>query len=74
MEGSVVALSLDESSGWEYGGGGVGSGGGGLWVETGNEVIQAKHVVWAAGEFQFPRLGGFGRWGRLLQLQHRMVE
>lgn len=28
-------------------------------VETPGETVRAKHVIWAAGEFQYPRLGGF---------------
>ncbi|MEM9754129.1 MAG: NAD(P)/FAD-dependent oxidoreductase, partial [Planctomycetota bacterium] len=28
-------------------------------VETAEGVLRAKHVVWAAGEFQYPRLNGF---------------
>lgn len=28
-------------------------------IETASETLQAKHVIWAAGEFQYPRLGGF---------------
>ncbi|MEM0925544.1 MAG: NAD(P)/FAD-dependent oxidoreductase, partial [Planctomycetota bacterium] len=28
-------------------------------VDTEEETIRAKHVIWAAGEFQYPRLGGF---------------
>ena len=28
-------------------------------IETTNETLQAKHVIWAAGEFQYPRLNGF---------------
>lgn len=28
-------------------------------VDTDSETIRAKHVVWAAGEFQYPRLTGF---------------
>ncbi|MBK1700334.1 NAD(P)/FAD-dependent oxidoreductase [Thiococcus pfennigii] len=27
-------------------------------VQTADETLQAKHVVWAAGEFQYPRLTG----------------
>ncbi len=28
-------------------------------VDTANETLRAKHVVWAAGEFQYPQLKGF---------------
>ncbi|MEM6996805.1 MAG: NAD(P)/FAD-dependent oxidoreductase [Myxococcota bacterium] len=28
-------------------------------VDTADETLRAKHVVWAAGEFQYPQLGGF---------------
>lgn len=28
-------------------------------VETASEILRAKHVIWAAGEFQYPRFGGF---------------
>ncbi len=28
-------------------------------VDTGEETLRAKHVIWAAGEFQYPRLRGF---------------
>ena len=28
-------------------------------IETTNETLHAKHVIWAAGEFQYPRLNGF---------------
>jgi len=28
-------------------------------VDTGDETLRAKHVIWAAGEFQYPRLHGF---------------
>lgn len=28
-------------------------------VETSGQTLRAKHVVWAAGEFQYPRLNGF---------------
>ena len=28
-------------------------------LETGGEVLLAKNVIWAAGEFQYPSLGGF---------------
>ncbi len=28
-------------------------------IETAEETLQAKHVIWAAGEFQYPRLNGF---------------
>ncbi len=31
----------------------------GFRVETAGETLRAKHVIWAAGEFQYPRLGGF---------------
>ncbi|MEM7151254.1 MAG: NAD(P)/FAD-dependent oxidoreductase [Myxococcota bacterium] len=28
-------------------------------VDTDEETLRAKHVVWAAGEFQYPQVGGF---------------
>jgi len=28
-------------------------------IDTADETLQAKHVIWAAGEFQYPRLSGF---------------
>ena len=28
-------------------------------ITTGTDTLHAKHVVWAAGEFQYPRLSGF---------------
>lgn len=28
-------------------------------VVTADEILRAKHVIWAAGEYQYPRLGGF---------------
>ena len=28
-------------------------------IDTGEETLRAKHVIWAAGEFQYPRLRGF---------------
>ena len=28
-------------------------------IDTADETLRAKHVIWAAGEFQYPRLGGF---------------
>lgn len=28
-------------------------------VDTNDETLRAKHVIWAAGEFQYPRLNGF---------------
>ena len=33
--------------------------GGGFRIETAEESLQAKQVIWAAGEFQYPRFGGF---------------
>ncbi|MCY3886398.1 MAG: NAD(P)-binding domain-containing protein [Chloroflexi bacterium] len=33
--------------------------GDGFRIDTADETLQAKHVIWAAGEFQYPRLGGF---------------
>ena len=30
----------------------------GFRIDTVGESLQAKHVIWAAGEFQYPRLGG----------------
>lgn len=31
----------------------------GFRIETPGGVLRAKHVIWAAGEFQYPRLNGF---------------
>ena len=31
----------------------------GFRIDTPDETLQAKHVIWAAGEFQYPRLNGF---------------
>ena len=31
----------------------------GFRIATPDETLQAKHVIWAAGEFQYPRLNGF---------------
>ena len=28
-------------------------------IETADETLRARHVIWAAGEFQYPRLNGF---------------
>ena len=28
-------------------------------IETRDETLRARHVIWAAGEFQYPRLNGF---------------
>lgn len=28
-------------------------------IETSNETLHTKHVIWAAGEYQYPRLNGF---------------
>ena len=28
-------------------------------IETAEETLRARHVIWAAGEFQYPRLNGF---------------
>ncbi len=28
-------------------------------VDTADETLRAKHVIWAAGEYQYPRLNGF---------------
>lgn len=28
-------------------------------IETATETLRARHVIWAAGEFQYPRLNGF---------------
>jgi len=28
-------------------------------IDTADETLRAKHVIWAAGEFQYPRLNGF---------------
>lgn len=33
--------------------------GGDFEITTGGQSVRAKHVIWAAGEFQYPRLGGF---------------
>ena len=33
--------------------------GDGFRLDTADETLQAKHVIWAAGEFQYPRLSGF---------------
>ena len=33
--------------------------GDGFRIDTAGETLQAKHVIWAAGEFQYPRLSGF---------------
>lgn len=33
--------------------------GDGFRVETPDETLRAKHVIWAAGEYQYPRLNGF---------------
>ena len=33
--------------------------GDGFRLDTGAETLQAKHVIWAAGEFQYPRLSMF---------------
>lgn len=33
--------------------------GDGFRIDTVNETIRTKHVIWAAGEFQYPRLNGF---------------
>lgn len=32
---------------------------GGFELSTGSETIKAKHVIWAAGEYQYPRIKGF---------------
>ena len=32
---------------------------GGFRIDTANETLRAKHVIWAGGEFQYPRLNGF---------------
>ncbi len=32
---------------------------GGFRIDTEDETLYARHVIWAAGEFQYPRLGGF---------------
>lgn len=32
---------------------------GGFRIDTDDETVRARHVIWAAGEFQYPRLGGF---------------
>lgn len=28
-------------------------------IDTADDTLRARHVIWAAGEFQYPRLGGF---------------
>ena len=28
-------------------------------IDTADDIFRAKHVIWAAGEFQYPRLSGF---------------
>jgi len=28
-------------------------------IDTARETLETRHVIWAAGEFQYPRLGGF---------------
>ena len=33
--------------------------GDGFRIDTADETLQAKHVIWTAGEFQYPRLSGF---------------
>ena len=33
--------------------------GDGFRIDTARETLHAKHVIWAAGEFQYPRLSGF---------------
>jgi len=33
--------------------------GDGFRIDTADETLQAKHVIWAAGEFQYPLLSGF---------------
>ncbi len=33
--------------------------GDGFRIDTADGTLQAKHVIWAAGEFQYPRLNGF---------------
>ena len=33
--------------------------GDGFRIDTSDETMHARHVIWAAGEFQYPRLGGF---------------
>ena len=38
---------------------GVAKVGGGFCVDTPDETLRARHVIWAAGEFQYPRLSGF---------------
>ena len=37
----------------------VAKAGDGFRIETAGETLQAKNVIWAAGEFQYPRLDGF---------------
>ena len=31
----------------------------GFRIDTADDTLQARHVIWAAGEFQYPRLDGF---------------
>ena len=33
--------------------------GDGFHIDTAEETLQARHVIWAGGEFQYPRLNGF---------------
>ncbi|MEM1072346.1 MAG: NAD(P)/FAD-dependent oxidoreductase [Planctomycetota bacterium] len=33
--------------------------GGDFCIDTADETLRAKHVIWAAGEYQYPRLNGF---------------
>ncbi len=33
--------------------------GDGFLIDTADETLRAKHVIWAAGDFQYPRLNGF---------------
>ena len=33
--------------------------GDGFRIDTADETLQARHVIWAAGEFQYPRVSGF---------------
>ncbi len=37
----------------------VTKGGDGFRLDTADGTLQAKHVIWAAGEFQYPRVSGF---------------
>ena len=38
---------------------GIRKDGDGFRIDMADETVRAKHVIWAAGEFQYPRLNGF---------------